>query len=100
MEIEPEVLPPEDGDSRRARSGPAPRRMALLPTLLFGGAALVIGGVFFFFMFWVFAAFAALGLTLIGINTLRRLLTGAPPGEGGNVRVWYSIDRNRGNHRH
>lgn len=101
MEIEPEVLPPENGYRRGPRpgAGPGRRRAGLLPTLLFGGLALAIGGVLLFFMFWIFAAFAALGLALVGINALRRLLTGAPPPNSGNVRVRFHIDRNRGDRR-
>ena len=97
MEIEPEVLPPE-GAERGRRQGAAPGRRAPggLSTLLFGAVALAFAAVLLFFMFWVFVAFAAVGLAVVGINALRRLLTGGKPTPSqGNVKVRFHIDRRR-----
>lgn len=77
MEIEPEYIPPPKHEYReQRRTTMVSARPGPLAMIVFGGLAIVIGAVLLFFMFWLALAFTAIGLIALGIQAIRRLLTG------------------------
>jgi membrane protein implicated in regulation of membrane protease activity len=94
MEIEPEHIPPPRSGRRKYRqTGPSPRQIGVLPLVLWGALAIALGVVLLFFTFWLAIAFTAIGLIFIGVNFIRRLITGRKQPEKGQTSVRFYIER-------
>lgn len=95
MEIEPEHIPPPHSDrhTRREKERATTRRVGIFPMVLWGAAAIALGVVFLFFVFWLAVAFTAAGLILIGVNMIRGLISGKQGPGAGRAVVRFHIDR-------
>lgn len=95
MEIEPEHIPPPRSNRRAPPPHGAhpPRGIGMIPLVLWGALALVLGGILLYFVFWLAIIFTAVGLILMGINFVRGLFSGKQNRKTRHTIVRFHIDR-------